>query len=500
MIYNIEIKKSGRTLVRIENLRIQDRAVNFLFGESGIGKTMIARAIYGLLDGEEFDISINGQPYSVYLQSAEFQNIPLHGFFVFQEPSSHLNPLLRIRQQLREGSLIQSDQEPEILGNLWPEKSNEELEHILDIYPRPYRPSGGEKQRILMTMAFKKIDLYLQQNNAPATLFIFDEPTGNLDNIHRNQFLHFLMKKYLRRQGNFTILFITHDYSIIGEMVQKYPELQQQFSFTDLQLTPQGLEQQDFSAQQYLDWHSGIKFLAVPPERVAPLASILRLESRVTFFNRNLIISRDVQGKLESALEIYPGEMIYLKAGSGVGKTSLVKGMLGLMPVDRMQLRLAGLIFNEKTAGRNWRRRIWGKKAAMVFQHADEALNLNARVRDVFKGLPLPGKMNSQRLIQQLQWIFNMPIDAGFLKRKISSLSGGQKQRLNLLRSLVLDTDLLILDEPLNGLGFESIQKVLDLLREKQSAGKGILLISHNEDIFDKLIPPEHVYYLNISS
>jgi ABC-type multidrug transport system ATPase subunit len=64
----------------------------------------------------------------------------------------------------------------------------------------------------------------------------------------------------------------------------------------------------------------------------------------------------------------------------------------------------------------------------------------------------------------------------------------------------VLDTDLLILDEPLNGLGFESIQKVLDLLREKQSAGKGILLISHNEDIFDKLIPPEHVYYLSISS
>ncbi len=482
MIYQIEIKKARRTLIRIENLQIQDQAVNFLFGESGIGKT------------------INGQPYPVYLQSPEFQNIPLHGFFVFQEPSSHLNPLLKIRRQIREGSLTQSGQEPEILGKLWPEKNNEEMEYILDIYPRPYRPSGGEKQRILMAMAFKKIDLYLQQPAAPPTMFIFDEPTGNLDNRHRNLFLHYLMEKYLGRQLNITILLITHDYSIIGELVQKYPRWQQRFAFTELHLSSQGLKQLDFSAQKYLDWHDGLNPLPVVPERAAPPGPVLRVESRITIFERKMLITKDIDGKMETPLEIFPGEMIYLKAGSGVGKTSLVKGILGLLPVEHLRLYLGGLIFSETNRSATWRRVIWGKKATMVFQHADEALNLNARVKDVFKGLPLPVKMNSQRLLQQLQWIFNIPIDAGFLMRKISSLSGGQKQRLNLLRSLVLDTDLLILDEPLNGLGFESIQKVLDLLREKLAAGKGILLISHNEDIFDKLIPPEHIYYLSISS
>ncbi len=498
MIYNIEIKKSGRTLVRIEDLQVQDQAVNFLFGESGIGKTMIARAIYGLLDGEEFDILINGQPYPVYLLSQEFQNIPLHGFFVFQEPSSHLNPLLKILQQIREGSLVRSDQEPDILSNLWPGKNKQQLEQILDIYPRPYRPSGGEKQRILLTMAFKKIDLYLRLNDSAQALFIFDEPTGNLDNAHRNLFLRFLIEKYLRRRRNFTILFITHDYSIINEMVQKYPEILPRIFFTDLQLTAQGLKQQNFSAQNYLDWHNGIKSITALPERRSE--PVLKVESQVTIFDRNLIITKDIQGKLETPLEVYPGEMIYLKAGSGVGKTSLVKSLLGLLPVEHMQLRMSGgIIFSEKTAIGNWRRKIWGKKATMVFQHADEALNLNARVKDAFGGLPLPVKMNSQRLIQQLQWIFNIPIDAGFLKRKVASLSGGQKQRLNLIRSLVLETELIILDEPLNGLGFESIQKVLDLLQEKQAAGKGILLISHNEDIFDKLIPPENIYYLNVS-
>lgn len=79
----------------------------------------------------------------------------------------------------------------------------------------------------------------------------------------------------------------------------------------------------------------------------------------------------------------------------------------------------------------------------------------------------------------------------------MGTLSGGQKQRLNLLRSLLLDADLLILDEPLNGLDFTSMQRVLKLLQERMEEGKSLLLISHNEEIFDALVPPENVYYLS---
>jgi ABC-type glutathione transport system ATPase component len=77
----------------------------FLFGESGIGKSVICKAIYGLLDPDELSVSINNSDYIDYCGEPWTTEIRNNSFFVFQEPSSHLNPLMTIAEQLREGSL-----------------------------------------------------------------------------------------------------------------------------------------------------------------------------------------------------------------------------------------------------------------------------------------------------------------------------------------------------------------------------------------------------------
>jgi ABC-type multidrug transport system ATPase subunit len=59
-----------------------------------------------------------------------------------------------------------------------------------------------------------------------------------------------------------------------------------------------------------------------------------------------------------------------------------------------------------------------------------------------------------------------------------------------------MDTDLIILDEPLNGLDFISIKKVLQILEEKRKRGSAFLLISHNEEIFDNFVDRQYIYYL----
>ena len=132
----------------------------------------------------------------------------------------------------------------------------------------------------------------------------------------------------------------------------------------------------------------------------------------------------------------------------------------------------------------------------MVFQHSDEALNLNGKVKDIFRGLPLKDCRDREFLIKNLKLIFDDILDETFLDRPVARLSGGQKQRLNLIRALILETDILILDEPFNGLDFMTMQKELALLRQRQKEGNSFLMISHNEEIIDRMVPSGRVYYL----
>ncbi len=491
----IIIKSGRRTLAAIDEFRIPREQVTFLFGESGIGKSIISKAVYGLLDPDELDIYIDGQPYIEYLSNDFTRKVQETGFFVFQEPSSHLNPLIKLSVQLNEGSINGGDDEQEILKYLWDTADDQSIKKILDIYPKPYRPSGGEKQRILLAMAFKKINLFLNNgSDEKQALFVFDEPTGSLDNHFRNLFLELLFEKY--RQKPFTALIITHDYSIISEIYQKHEKLLDSITFRELDFIENQLLLREFVPSDYLDWLKSAGPAEVSGIKEIPL---LRMSSAFRVFGRKLMIYKDPDHKEQTDLEIRSGEMIYVKAPSGVGKTTLAKVIMGLIPAEHLSLRIGGHEITSATPSGYWKKHIWGNQAGMVFQHADEALNLNTTVADIFKGLPNYDQIGPEKIRRQLSDLFDMKIDDAFLKKTVKYLSGGQKQRLNLLRTIILDTDLLILDEPLNGLDFVSSQKIIAMIQAKQQAGKGILLISHNEEILDPLVPEENRYYLAVS-
>src|ERR1041384_6082028 len=206
------------------------------------------------------------------------------------------------------------------------------------------------------------------------------------------------------------------------------------------------------------------------------------------------------EGGEPAPMEIHRGGLVYMKAPSGLGKTTLVKMMMGLIRGKKLRILFngeEGVRITEKTPRRFWQTSIWGKKMTMTFQHADEALNPRSTVAETFRMLPARKRVTDADIRRTLGELFDEEITDEFLSRPVSNLSGGQKQRLNLLRGFFLEPDILILDEPLNGLDFDSTRRVIAKLREKQDAGKGILLISHNEEIFDALIPPDSVYYLH---
>ncbi len=488
--HSILIRKENNPLVEIEDFSCPKNKITFLFGESGIGKTLITKALYGLIDPLELDVTIDNQSYDEYLKSERVNEIQKNSFFVFQEPSSHLNPLIKLIDQLNEGSLNGELEEEKILESLWNGVDKKIISQIMQVYPKPYRPSGGEKQRVLAAMAFKKIEKYIAEDNQANTLFVFDEPTGNLDNRFRNIFLDMLFSRFQRKQ--FTAIFITHDYSIISEIYQSHPELVESVEFKELSKNKNGLHLSKFESDKYLHWIDSLKkSTSINSEFDEKIFSV---NSGIVVFGRKLSFKKENQTKEE--LVIGKGDVVYLKAGSGVGKTTIAKIIMGLQNSENFSAEIGGLKFDSNSTRKFWRDEIWGKKITMAFQHADEALNLKSKVRDIFKGLPINSADDDDLLKAKLKELFNFDADKTFLNKSISQLSGGQKQKLNLLRCLVLNTDLLILDEPVSGMDFESIQAVITMIEKKSREGKGILLISHNEEIFDSLIPADRIYTL----
>lgn len=490
---SIRIVTAGRILVSVERFRIPEGKIMVLFGESGIGKSLIAKTIFGLLDPSALHVTVDGAPYAAYLASKRAQKIRRNGFFVFQEPSSHLNPLMPIREQLREGDLAERKSEAEIFEELWGDEWREKVRTLFPVYPKPYRPSGGEKQRILLAMAMKKIQLGVAVPQGEAGLFVFDEPTGSLDDPLRDRFLAFLFKKF--RSRPFTGLLITHDYSIITPSLASVSAVRDNLTFRELVLQNRSVFLRELSPAVYSDWVSSQR--AKQKAVLLESPSVLTVESGIRVFGQTLRIFSDSDGRDECPLLVRKGRMTYLKAPSGTGKTTLIKAVMGLIPSRNLRASAGGVPLDENRGESFWRKEIHGRKMTMVFQHADEALNLQSKVEELFGGLPLPQRLKNGGLRNSLRLLFEEEEIDELLPRKMHTLSGGQKQKLNVLRCLVLDTSVLILDEPLNGLDFESAKRVIDLLNIQKREGKGLLVISHNEEIFDT--QAEEVYYLRNS-
>jgi ABC-type glutathione transport system ATPase component len=402
---------------------------------------------------------------------------------------------MNLEEQIREGSLAHATSEAAVLRELWKDAAAGELMELLHVYPKPHRPSGGEKQRILCAMAFMKMDMLTAEVGADP-LFVFDEPTGSLDNRYRDVVLEMLFTRFRRRPS--TVLLITHDYSMIPFVTRKFPDLADRIDFQELSLGRDGLHLKRFRPETYSTWLSqqrSHRKKHVSRDADPPL---LRVESGMEVFGRGLRFSKSPDDpEQEIALILHRASLAYLKAPSGTGKTTVVKLLMGLLRGRNLSARLGSIELNDRTPRHFWHKHIWGKRMTMVFQHADEALNLRASVRDVFSGLPLRHRLSRTAIEKEVRVFFGNGLDISFFDRTVGTLSGGQKQRLNLLRSLLLDADLLILDEPLNGLDFASMQRVLKLLQERMEEGKALLLISHNEEIFDALVPPENVYHLS---
>ncbi|WEX08878.1 ABC transporter ATP-binding protein [Chelativorans sp. AA-79] len=180
-----------------------------IIGETGSGKSTVARAILGLLPEETADIRFS--EYQVEGQPVTRAAIPsLRGgkiAMIFQDPLSYLNPIMRIDKQIAESVRLHGKDE----------NVDRRVDELLDLVrlpvarksSYPHELSGGMRQRVLIAIAIA----------CRPRLLIADEPTTALDVTTQTKVLELLHD--IRKAFNTSILLISHDLGVISTLCEK---------------------------------------------------------------------------------------------------------------------------------------------------------------------------------------------------------------------------------------------------------------------------------------
>ncbi len=179
----------------------------------------------------------------------------------------------------------------------------------------------------------------------------------------------------------------------------------------------------------------------------------------------------------DASFTVEEGDYVGVVGPNGGGKTTLVHGILGLLPLQRGSIRLFG------TAVGSFRQ--WDRVGYVAQDATDFDPNFPMTVRELV-GLGRLRRGTMGRRLSPEDWDHvDQALDLMDLRplerRRVGHLSGGQKQRVFVAKAMVREPDMLILDEPVAGVDHRTQEEFYGLLsRVNRERGTTILMISHD--------------------
>ncbi|MBN2646586.1 MAG: ABC transporter ATP-binding protein [Thiotrichales bacterium] len=177
-------------------------------------------------------------------------------------------------------------------------------------------------------------------------------------------------------------------------------------------------------------------------------------------------------------LEIHAGEVVALLGPNGCGKTTLLRTLLGLHPVQTGQIHLDGVNRVQLDA------QTLAQKISYVPQYHKQAFGYSA-LQMVLMALQGPraswieaSPNKQQQALAALEWL---GIEA-LAHRPYTELSGGQRQMVLIARAFAQNTRLILMDEPTNGLDYGNQLKLLDKIEQLKQNGRSVLFTTHHPE------------------
>ncbi|MND86432.1 ABC transporter ATP-binding protein uup [compost metagenome] len=502
---DVQLAFGGPSLLDGANFNLERGERVCLIGRNGEGKSTLLKLIEGSLLPDRGEVSIqNGITISMLAQDVPMDSGKVAD--IVADGAGEAATVLRAYHEASDACVLGDMDACDRMGELqhkldqvdgWAleTKVNSILSKMgLDPDADLADLSGGRKRRVLLARAL------LTQPD----VLLLDEPTNHLD-VESIEWL----EKFLLDQNNLTLLFISHDRSFVDSIATRIVELDRgtlrsyEGNYTRyLDLKAQQMEAEEKQnalfdkrlAEEEVWIRQGIKARRTRNEGRVRALKDLREESKARRSQQGKVsmATQDANrsGKLVFDIEhlsvafgdqepiikdfsalVLRGDRIGLVGDNGVGKTTLIKAILG-------ELEHSGTV---KTGT---------QLEVAYFDQLRNALDLEKSVKDnVSEGSDFVDVNGGRRHIYSyLQDFLFSPERA---RTPVKALSGGERNRILLAKLLLKPSNLIVMDEPTNDLDMVT----LELLEEMLGGYKGtLLLISHDRAFMDNVVTSTWVF------
>jgi len=492
------LPEGARTLIDSVSLDVREGEIVGLVGESGSGKSLLCRSVVRLMPSSRLKIDsgavmLEGRDLTLISDAEMLMVRGAEIGMIFQNPTSHLDPLMRIGDQIAEGIRYHQG-----LGARDARSAAVEILTQVGL-PDPVRQydsfahefSGGMRQRAMIGVAL----------SCNPKILIADEPTTALDVTIQAQILRLLLE--IRDKRGLSIILITHDLGVVAQTCDRIAVLRAGRLLED---GPKRLvlsRPRDPYTINLIASHPSIMENALPSfdEGAAalgtqPLLEVDDLHVRFAIGGGVFKTSaKTVSAVAGVSLRIMPGESLGVVGESGSGKSTLARAILGLTPLSSGHVSFDGVDLAQQKNAALFKLR---HEAAMVFQDPYNALNPRMRIGDMLaEVLRVQGKTAASDIPSRVSDLLDLVgLDREFASRKPRTMSGGQCQRAGIARALAVDPKLIIADECVAALDVTIQAQIVDLFRDlKRKMNLTLIFIAHDLAIVRNLCERVVVMY-----